>query len=172
MIKARRVEKSLDAAQAALASENYQEAARLTGAAWRLGTGEISQARELFRLASQIRSPDAMPLGKELFAHEDADSDDRLAVIEFVSKNGNRLLLDALINQLQTEERNDERVLAVRIRQFLMRGNRIGALRLMDSLPKSDAESEQIRLLRCQLLAGERGNPWLGKIVVRKCPIS
>ena len=89
------LKKSLSAAQAALASENYHEAARLTGAAWRLGTGKISELRELFnvwRLKFALRTHFLLG-ARPLFAHQDANFDDRLAVIEFVSKSGKGLLL-------------------------------------------------------------------------------
>lgn len=158
-IKAWRFEKNLAAARDSLQKEDFENVARLTGAAWRLGTGEIAEVRSLFELASEVRSPDSYPLGEELFSHQSARFADRLAVLEAALERGNSLYLNSLLGRLSEDEYGHHRVSIIRVQKLLAEGNRLDAMVLLASFSKDESQLPRIQVLRSGLLAGERGNP-------------
>lgn len=158
-LKAWRFDKSVAEAEVALVQEDYNEVARMTGAAWRLSTGSLQELRVLFQLATDCGSPDSSSIGDELFSHSQAGFEDRLAVIKFVSRSQNTLYLEGLLGRLTEEERQQSGVVAIRVKKLLREGNRLESLVLMERLAGEVDESPELKLLKCQLLVGERGNP-------------
>ena len=158
-VKAWRYRETISQAEEAQESGDKAEIARLAGAAMRLSSGSVSEARELFALASGVLSPDAMLLAEALFEHDESELEDRIQVLEFISAQNQVFLLEGLLGRFDEFERQEPRVIAIRVGQLLRKGDRLGALLLMDSLAADDYDLQSLKILKGQLLAGERGNP-------------
>lgn len=150
---------TIEDAQVAFQEKSYEEVARLTGAALMLSSGSIEELRELFHLASSVKSSDSFPLADALFIHPEAEKEDRMAVLEFVSVIGERFYLEGLLGRLDRTELREPQVVAIRAEEMLRNGDRLGALLLLDELAAEDLELPSLRILKGRILAGERGNP-------------
>lgn len=158
-IKAWRYQQTIDEARAALEQEKHEEVTRLTGAALRLSSGRLPEIRELFELASAARSSDSLGLGESLFVHPEATLDDRLAAVTFVFELGEWFYLDGLLGRLTQAELREPRIVAIRAAEMIRKGDRIGALLLLDSLSEDQMRLTTLRTLKGRLMAAERGNP-------------
>lgn len=158
-VKAWRYQQTITDARAALEQGKLEEVTRLTGAARRLTSGSFPEIRELFELASAARSSDSLSLGESLFVHPEAVLDDRIAVLSFVFEIGEWFYLDGLLGRLSEAELREPRVVAIRVTEMLRKGDRIGALLLLDSLSDADMELASLRTLKGRLMASEQGNP-------------
>lgn len=158
-VKSFRYRAAVEDAREALDDDKPEEVARLAGAAMRLSSGAVGEVRELFDLASSVRSSDCLALGEILFEHPEAGAQDRIAVLEFVSEVGEPFFLESLLGRLAENELGEPRVVALRATQMLRKGDRLGALLLLDSLPEEDLELISLRILKGRLMAGEPGNP-------------
>lgn len=158
-VRAWRYDAAIEEAREALDSGDRKEVARLTGAALRLTSGRIEEVRELFDLASSVRSRDSISLAEILFEHPEVENTDRIEVLEFVAGLGESFYLEGFLARLEQVELEHPRVLAIRIRAMLWRGDRLNALLLLDELSDVDLELPALRVLKGQVLAGESGNP-------------
>ena len=125
---------------------DWKKATQTAVAAWQLHPGEITILRRMYEAFSGARSAEALAVGRSLFEHPQATSEDRLSVISLFLGTGDLVTVSSLFSKLRPAEREKPEALELGARFFLARNHPQGALPLIDRLRMKREEPRDLLL--------------------------
>ena len=136
------LEESVEAAS----TGDWNAAARAALAAWQLNPGDIAILRQLFNTARHQGSLEALEVGRTLFTHSEATTEDRVEIMQVFFKIGDHVTVAELLARLSTQEQKSPAVMTLSARFLIARQRPLEALRVIDQLRKTRNEKSDLLL--------------------------